>query len=119
MKNVPLHITPHHLKVSDAFREFVRIKISALARFAGDILSAEVVLRGPSGGSHHYSVSGRLALPGRDVHGGATHPSIHGAVNRLVARLARLSRKRKTRLSKVMRRPGKKRPLMYNDTLSN
>jgi ribosomal subunit interface protein len=109
MKTVPLHITPHHLKVSDALREFVRIKISALARFAGDILSAEVVLRGPSGASHHYSVSGRLALPGRDIQGGASHPSIHGAVNLLVARLARLSRKRKTRLSQIVRRPAKKR----------
>src|SRR6478736_4280369 len=114
MKTIPLHITPHHLRVSAAVREFVRIKISRLARFAGDILAAEVVLRGPSGASHHFSVSARLALPGRDVHGRATHPSFHGAVNRLVARLARLSRKRKTRLSRLARRPTKKPGLLHN-----
>lgn len=118
MKTVPLHITPHHLQVSEALREFVRIKISALARFAGDILSAEIVLRGPSGASHQFSVSARLALPGRDVHGRATHPSVHGAVNQLVARLGRLSRKRKTRLSRIVRRPSKKPPATYNNTLS-
>ena len=104
MKTIPLHITPHHLKVSDALREFVRIKISALARFAGDILSAEVVLRGPAGAAHQFSVSARLALPGRDVQGRAAHSSPYGAVNRLVARLGRLSRKRKTRLSRIPRR---------------
>jgi ribosomal subunit interface protein len=119
MKNVPLHITPHRLKVSAALREFVRIKICALARFAGDILSAEVVLRGPSGASHEFSVSGRLALPGRDVIGHASHPDIHGAVNRLVARLGRLSRKRKTRLSRIVRRPAKRPAFKYNNSLSN
>jgi putative sigma-54 modulation protein len=119
MKTVPLHITPHHLKISDELREFVRIKISALARFAGDILSAEIVLRGPSGASHQFSVSARLALPGRDVHGGATHPSLYGAVNQLVARLGRLSRKRKTRLSRTTRRPPKKPETTHNNTLSD
>ena len=119
MKTIPLHITPHHLKVSNAVREFVRIKISSLARFAGDILSAEVVLRGPSGASHEFSVNARLALPGRDVHGGASHPSLYGAVNRLVARLGRLSRKRKTRLSRMARRPTKKPGSIDNNSLSN
>ncbi len=117
MKTVPLHITPHHLQVSRALREFVRIKISALARFAGDILSAEVVLRGPVGAAHQFSVSGRLALPGRDVHGRAVHSSLYGAVNQLVARLGRLSRKRKTRLSRAGRRPTKR--AIHNNTLSN
>src|SRR3954469_1122611 len=107
MKTVPLHITPHHLQVSHTLREFVRIKISALARFAGDILSAEIVLRGPSGVAPQFSVSARLALPGRDVHGHAAHPSLYGAINRLVTRLELLSRKRKPRLSRTVRRPAK------------
>src|SRR3954464_15775354 len=119
MKTIPLHITPHHLTISNPVREFLRIKISALARFAGDILSAEVVLRGPSGAAHQFSVSARLALPGRDVHGHATHSNLHGAVNRLVARLGRLSRKRKTRLSSVVRRPLKRSAAIHNKSLSN
>jgi ribosome hibernation promoting factor len=119
MKNIPLHITSHHLRLSPPLREFLQLKISALARFAGDILSAEVVLRGPSGAAHRVSVSARLALPGRDVHGHATHSSIRGAVNRLVARLGRLSRKRKTRLARTVRRPEKRARGVDSNRLSN
>ena len=109
MKTVPLHITPHDLELSPALREFIQTKISGLSRFAGDIVAAEVVLRGKSGAAHLFSVSARLALPGRDVQGNARHANLYGAIDRLVARLARLSRKRKTRLANMLRRPGKKR----------
>ena len=104
MKNPPIHVTPHDLHLSPAVNDFIRIKICGLSRFAGDIVAAEVVLRGKSGAAHLFSVSGRLALPGRDVHANATHADLYGAINQLVARLARLSRKRKTRLGKLFRR---------------
>jgi putative sigma-54 modulation protein len=109
MKKPPIHITPHDLDLSPALRDFVQTKISGLSRFAGDIVSAEVVLRGKAGAAHLFSVSARLALPGRDVQGNATHANLYSAIDRLVARLARLSRKRKTRLTNIFRRPGKKR----------
>jgi putative sigma-54 modulation protein len=109
MKNPPIHVTPHHLHLSPALNDFIRIKVCGLSRFAGDIVAAEVVLRGQSGVDQSFSVSGRLALPGRDVHAHATHADLYGAINRLVARLARLSRKRKTRLGNLFRRPGRKR----------
>lgn len=109
MKNPPIHITPHDLHLSAGVNDFIRIKIAGLSRFAGDIVAAEVVLRGKSGAAHLFSVTGRLALPGRDVHANATHTDIYGAINQLVSRLARLSRKRKTRLGNLFRRPGKKR----------
>jgi putative sigma-54 modulation protein len=108
MKNPPIHVTPHDLHLSPALHDFIRIKICALSRFAGDIVAAEVVLRGKSGAAHLFSVSGRLALPGRDVQANATHTDLYGAINQLVTRLARLSRKRKTRLANLFRRPGKK-----------
>ena len=109
MKRPLIHITSHNTELSAALREFIQIKISSLARFAGDIVAAEVVLRGESGAAHLFSVTARLALPGRDVHGNASHSNPYGAVNQVVARLARLSRKRKTRLANLFRRPGKKR----------
>jgi ribosomal subunit interface protein len=109
MKNLPVHITPHDLHLSPDLHDFIQLKISALSRFAPDIVAAEVVVRGKSGAAQLYSVSARLALPGRDVQGNATHANLHSAIDRLVARLARLSRKRKTRLAKVFRRPGRKR----------
>lgn len=83
-------------------------KVSALSRVAGDMLAAEVVLRGKRGAAHLFSASARVALPGRDLQGNATHQSLHGAIDQLVSRLARLARKRKTRLISAFRRPTKK-----------
>jgi len=107
MNALPIHITSHGIELSFALRKFIEKKISRLSRFAGDILSAEVVLREKSGASGLFSVSARLALPGRDVHGNAVHMNFYAAINQLVARLARLSRKRKTRYEKRKRGAGR------------
>lgn len=104
MKKPLIHITSHNTELGAALREFIQLKIASLSRFGGDIVAAEVVLRGKSGAKHLFSVTARLAFPGRDVHGNATHSNPYGAVNQLVARLARLTRKRKTRLAKLFRR---------------
>jgi len=107
MNTLPIHITPHGIELSFALRKFIEKKISRLSRYAADILSAEVVLREKSGATGLFSVSARLALPGHDVHGNAVHQNFYAAINQLVARLARLSRKRKTRFEKRKRRPAK------------
>ena len=85
MNDLPIHITPHGIDLSFALRKFIEKKISRLPRFAGDILSAEVVLREKSGANGLFSVSARLALPGRDVHGNAVHKNFYAAINQLVA----------------------------------
>jgi len=105
MNALPVHITLHGIELSFAIRKFIEKKISRVSRFAGDILSAEVVLREQSGATGLFSVSARLALPGRDVHANAVHVNFYAAINQLVARLALLSRKRKTRFEK--RRAGR------------
>jgi ribosomal subunit interface protein len=107
MNNLPIHVTAHGIELTFALRKFIEKKISRVSRLAGDILSAEVVLREKSGANGLFSVSARLALPGRDVHGGAVHKNFYAAINQLVARLARLSRKRKTRFEKRIRRAGR------------
>jgi ribosomal subunit interface protein len=107
MNALPIHITPHGIELSFALRKFIEKKVSRVSRFASDILSAEVVLREKSGGNGVFSVSARLALPGRDVHANAVHVNFYAAINQLVARLARLSRKRKTRFEKRKRRAGR------------
>ena len=104
MNTLPINIMPHGIERSLGLRKLIEKKISRLSRFAADILSAEVVLREKSGASGVFSVSARLALPGRDVQGNAVHKNIYIAINQLVARLARLSRKRKTRFEKRKRR---------------
>jgi ribosome hibernation promoting factor len=109
MNTLPIHITPHAIELSFPLRKFIEKKISRVSRFAGDILSAEVVLREKSGAPGLFSVSARLALPGRDVQANAVHANFYAAINQLVARLARLSRKRKTRFEKRKRRVGASR----------
>jgi ribosomal subunit interface protein len=104
MTNPPIHITPHNLTLSPALQEFIRRKMSALSRFAGDMLAAEIILRGKSDTPHLFSLSARLALPGRDIQGNAVHENLYTAIDQLVAKLARLSRKRKTRLAKKFKR---------------
>ncbi len=131
MNQLPIHIIPHGIELSFALRKFIEKKISGLSRFAGDILSAEVVLREKSGANGLFSVRARLALPGRDVHGTAVHENFYAAINQLVARLARLSRKRKTRFGRGIRRAGrfqfaartlpdlqKQRPVKHKEKLS-
>lgn len=98
---------PHGIELSFALQEFIQKKISRLSRFAGDIVSVEVVLREKAGADGLFSVSARLALPGRDVHGNAVHENFYAAINQLVSRLARLSRKRKARSEKRVRRIGR------------
>ena len=100
MTNLPIHITTHHLSASDALRRFAREKISSVSRFANDALAADVVLRRHGGAKERFSASARLALPGRDIHGRAVASNLYAAIGKLVAKLARLSRKRKTRLAK-------------------
>jgi putative sigma-54 modulation protein len=107
MNDLPIHIMSHGIELRFALRKFIEKKVSGLSRFAGDILSAEVVLREKSGANGLFSVSARLALPGRDVHGNSVHENFYSAINQLVARLARLSRKRKTRFEKRIRRAGR------------
>ena len=49
MTNLPIHITTHHLSMSNALRRFAREKISSVSRFANDALGADVVLRRHAG----------------------------------------------------------------------
>jgi putative sigma-54 modulation protein len=98
MAELPIHITTHHLTLSDALRRFARAKIAPVIRFANDALGADVVLRRHNGAVPRFSASARLLLPGRDIHGRALDPDLYVAVGQLVEKLARRCRKRKTRL---------------------
>ena len=98
MTELPIHITTHHLTLSNALRQFARDKIGPVIRFANDALAAEVVLRRHNGAAPRFSASARLLLPGKDIHGRAVARDLYGAIGHLFEKLARRSRKRKTRL---------------------
>lgn len=100
---LPIHITPHHLTLSPALRDFAQEKLAKVPRFAGDVLAADLVLRRHHGTADgkRFSASARLALAGHDIHATAAHADLYTAIVKLVTRLARRSRKRKTRLGKT------------------
>lgn len=98
MTNIPIHIVAHHLSLSPALCEFVQSKIGTVTRFASDAMAVEIVLRrNPGIGAERFAASARLVLPGRDVHGSASSSDIYEVIGKVASRLARLSRKRKTR----------------------
>jgi putative sigma-54 modulation protein len=109
MTDLPIHITVHHLNLSDSLRLIVRSKLAPVTRFANDAIAAEVVLRRRGGAQTRFSASARLALPGRDVHGHAADVNLYAAIGKLVGKLGRLLRKRKTRLAKTFKHPGRER----------
>jgi putative sigma-54 modulation protein len=109
MINLPIHITAHHLTLDEGLRQFVRRKIGPLNRFANDAISAEVVLRQDAPTSPRFSATARIALPGRDIHGHASGSIVYVAIGKLASKIARLSRKRKTRLAKAFTRAGSSR----------
>lgn len=107
---LPIHITPHHLRLSPALHDFACAKLAKVPRFARDVQAADLVLRRHHGTSdgRRFSASARLAVAGRDIHATAEHANLYAAIVKLVALLARRSRKRKTRLARPLsrRRPG-------------
>jgi len=108
MTNLPIHITTHHLSLSDSLRHFLRKKITPVTRFANDTIAAEIGLRRHGGAQTCFSASARFSLPGRDVRGHAVDPDLYAAIGKLVAKLGRLLRKRKTRLAKAFKHPGRR-----------
>ena len=103
---LPIHITSHHLRLSPAVLNFLREKFAKIPRFASDVLATEVVLRREDGVWDRFSASARLALSGHDIHATATDGNLYSAIVKLVSRLARRSRKRKTRFEKSRRGRG-------------
>jgi ribosomal subunit interface protein len=98
MTDLPIHITPHRLNLSPSSRKLVRRKFAKLHRIANDAVEAEIVLRRHRGSEgERFTASARLALPGSDLHGSATHAELDAAVRKMAAILARRSRKRKAR----------------------
>jgi ribosomal subunit interface protein len=106
MTKLPIHIIAHHLVIDDALRGFVLKKVGGLRRFTNDALAAEVVLRRDAERAIRFSAVARVSLPGRDLNARADSTNIYSAIQRLVLKLVRLARKRKTRLLKSTSRAG-------------
>ena len=100
--SVPIHITAHHVHLSESVHEFLKSKIAAVARLSKDVRAIDIVLRRTTDpGNKRFAGSVRIALPGRDIHSHAAAQDLYVAIGLVSEKLARRMRKRKTRLSKT------------------
>ncbi len=109
---LPIHISPHHLRLSPSLCEFAHMKLRKVLRFAPDALATDLVLRRHHGtaGGNRFSASARLAVAGPDIHATAADGDLYTAIVKLVARLTRHARKRKTRLEHATPRGPSRNP---------
>lgn len=93
-----IHISPRHLVLTGAIHSFVAEKISHLESITDQILAAHVVLIHDENKVKPYRVKVHLGLPGPDVHAEDAEADLYAAIDKVVDKLARQLRKRKTRI---------------------
>jgi len=100
-----IHITPHHLALTPSLRRFAATKIEALGSIVPEIEAAHIVLLREEScmPSARFCAKVRLAVRGPDIHSSDAESSVHAAIDRVVDKLARQLRKRKTRLQNRIR----------------
>jgi putative sigma-54 modulation protein len=93
-----IHISPRHLVLTGAIHSFVAEKISHLESITEEILGAHVVLMQDDSRTKKFLVKVHLGLPGPDIHAEDSEPDLYAAIDKVVDKLARQLRKRKTRI---------------------
>ena len=105
--SMKLHITPHHLTLSEALNGFTARKLSALGGITPDIDAAHVVLRldPKTNPERRFSASVRLVVRGADVFARGTGQDLYTTIDQVVDKLTNGLRARKSRLHSWHRRP--------------
>ncbi|MCX7712720.1 MAG: ribosome-associated translation inhibitor RaiA [Chthoniobacterales bacterium] len=93
-----IHLSPRHLTLTASIHAYVAEKISHLENMTNGILGAHVVLLHDESKKKPYTVKVHLGLPGPDIHAEDSESDLYAAIDRVVDKLARQLRKRKTRL---------------------
>lgn len=94
-----IHLSPRHLTLTAAIHSFVAEKIEHLESITGQILAAHVVLIHDETKTKKHVVKVHLAMPGPDIHAQDAEDDLYAAIDKVVDKLARQLRKRKTRLT--------------------
>ncbi len=95
-----IHLSPRHLALTAAIHRHVAEKISHLEELTPDIVAAHVVLLHIESNKppKQHCVKVHLAVPGPDIHAEDFDADLYAAIDKVVSKLARQLRKRKTRL---------------------
>src|SRR4051812_21261256 len=93
------NLASRHLRKGIRPREFAGGTPAKSRRFPDDALRMDVVVRRHGGAAEdgRFSVSGRLPLPGCDIHATAVHADLSTAIAMLTERLVRRSRRHSAR----------------------
>lgn len=92
-----LHLSPRNLKLTAAIHSYAAEKIQSVEEL-GDIIGAHVVLISDHAAKpkDHFKAKVHLAVPGPDIHAEDKDADLYAALDKVVAKLARQLRKRKT-----------------------
>jgi putative sigma-54 modulation protein len=92
-----LHLSPRNLRLTSAIHAYAAEKIQSIEEL-GDIIAAHVVLVSDHTAKpkDHFSVKVHLAVPGPDIHAEDKDADLYAALDKVVAKLARQLRKKKT-----------------------
>lgn len=93
-------VTARHLKLTEAIETYVADKVNYLEHLTDEIISARAVIwhdetKSPD---KSFGITVHLNVPGPDVHAEATAQDMYAAIDAVEDKLARLLRKRKTRM---------------------
>ena len=94
-----LHLSPRNLKLTAAIHTYAAEKIQSVEEL-GDIIAAHVVLVSDHTAKpkDHFTVKVHLAVAGPDIHAEDKDADLYAALDKVVSKLARQLRKRKTAL---------------------
>lgn len=95
-----IHLTPRHLRLTDAIEKQAITKLGALTDIHSRVLAAHVMLgQDPAANPEsRFVVSARLSVAGPDLHAEEHSANLYAALEAVTSKLARQLRKRKTRL---------------------
>ncbi|QQY08290.1 MAG: ribosome-associated translation inhibitor RaiA [Candidatus Xiphinematobacter sp.] len=93
-----IHLSPRHLVLTAAIHSYVANKISHLEEMTEQILAAHVVLLHDETRTKKYVIKVHLAIPGPDIYAEDAEDDLYAAIDKVSTKLARLLRKRKTRI---------------------
>ena len=96
-----IHLSPRNLRLTAAIHSHAAEKIEHLEELCSDIIAAHIVLLHDDVAkpAARYGVKVHLAVAGPDIHAEEHDADLYAAMDKVVDKLARQLRKRKTRLS--------------------
>ncbi len=96
-----IHLSPRHLVLTAAIHSYVAEKVEHLETITDEILGAHIVLMHDHTQTKQYVVKVHLGLPGPDIHAEDAESDLYAAIDKVVDKLARQLRKRKTRIKEA------------------